>query len=261
MTHFRFAQRVFFAGALLLGAVSAQAVTINFSSLEQVLADPDDTNSKMSALWTGWATQLYEYNMPFIEIENDSAFAVERFTMTIGDENYQFSNEFLRKEDTNSYPFPADGSWAIGGYSTPDIEFTSSIADNGDQLVVDFGDGGLQPGEVVRFQVDIDRDPPGDGMMMFADYTSVFFQPSGDDTSSNSMLSFEFDGIAQPSTLRLPNLGVSGNVAQFLQNPRPYNVMQMIDVYPGTTLDVIPEPTTAVLTLLAAAGIVGRRVG
>ncbi len=244
--------RLFSFLSVLLAVASAQAATINFSSLETVLADPDDKNSMMTALWTGWATQLYEYNMPFIELtnESDAPAPIMSFTMTIGDEDYQFSNEFFRKGNTNSHPYPADGSWAIAGYSTPDVDFTSSIADDGNELTVDFGDVGLQPGETVRFQVDIDRDR--EGLMMFADYTSVFF--------GKSKISLDFAGIDQdPTEVTLPALPVSADVAMFLQNPRPYNVMQPIDVFPDTTIDVIPEPTTTLLASLAAIGFVARR--
>lgn len=258
MNHFK--TRLFSLLSVLLAAASAQAATINFSSLETVLADPTDMNSKMTALWTGWATQLYEYNMPFIELSNeaDSPAAISSFTMTIGDTNYGFSNEFFRKESTNSFPYPADGSWAIAGFSTPDIDFTSSIADDGDTLIVNFGNGGLQPGETVRFQVDIDRDDDEGGMMLFADYTSVFVRSGG----PNSVISLDFAGIDQdPAPFMLPDLPVSNGVAQFLQTPRPYNVMQPIDVFPDTVIDPVPEPSTVLLASLALAGFAARRRG
>ncbi|TWT97041.1 hypothetical protein Pla108_28180 [Botrimarina colliarenosi] len=246
---------------------AASAATINFSSLETVLAAPTDMNSKMTALWTGWSTQVYEYNMPFIQLgnESDAPFAIDEFRMSIGDTNYGFSNVFFRKEETNSYPYPANGEYAITGFSTPDIEFDTRLEEGGDVLVVDFGArGGLKPGEVVRFQVDIDRDDDNGGMMRFADYTSVFFTPNGGaDTTGNSELSLTYIGTNQTTNVTLPNYPVSAAVAGYLQTPRPYAVMQPIDVYPDTPFgfEEIPEPTTALMAALGLVTIASRRRG
>jgi len=211
-------------------------------------------------LWTGWLTQLYEYNMPFVELENDDTVPITQFTMTIGDTDYQFSNEFENKSWTNSYPYPADGSHALAGFSTPDIEFTSSITDGGDVLVIDFGDGGLQPGETVRFQVDINRDSPDSGDR-YANYTSVFFnnddQTAGDTPNSELMVVFApVDGMATPNGfLTLPDFDTTVDP----QDPRPYSVMQPIDLFPNTPFDRIPEPTAAALLAMVAAPLAGRR--
>lgn len=253
-----------FVAALALSAAT-QAATINFSSLETVLADPTDMNSKMTALWTGWATQVYEYNMPFIELANESnaPFAINEFRMTIGDTNYNFSNVFFRKEETNSYPYPANGEYAITGFSTPDIDFDTSVEDGGDTLVVDFSSrGGLQPGEVVRFQVDLDRDSDVGGMMMFADFPSVFFTPNGGaDTTGNSEISLSYIGTNQTTSFTVPNYNMSDATTLYLSTPRPYQVMQPIDVFPDTPTGFpeVPEPTAGLLAALAAAAAGARR--
>ncbi|MEM9753993.1 MAG: hypothetical protein AAF916_11505 [Planctomycetota bacterium] len=245
---------ILLAAAATTTASTAHAVRINFSSLETVLADPDDMMSLKAAMWTGWATQSFEYNMPFVEVANDAnaASAVTRFTMTIGDTDYQFSNEFLRKDSTNSYPFAADGSYAIAGFSTPDVEFTSSIADAGDTLIVDFTDGGLQPGEVVRFQVDINKDPGSTGTRMFADYPSVFFG----DTNSDVRVDFADPGVFAQDTL--PDLAVSPAVAAQLATPRQYTDSQEIDIFPSIPLNVVPEPSAALLSVVGV-GLACRR--
>lgn len=259
--------RTLAAVAALSLAPLAGAATINFSSLETVLANPGDTQSKMSALWTGWATQLYEYNMPFIELANEplAPFPIAEFRMSIGDTNYNFSNVFFRKEDTNSYPFPANGEYAITGFSTPNIEFDTRVEEGGNVLVVDFrGRGGLRQGEVVRFQVDIDRDASGPGMLMFADFPTVFFNPNGgSDTTGNSVLTLSYIGTNQTTSDVLPNFPISSQVAGFLQNPRPYQVMQPIDVFPDRPFGFpeIPEPAAGLLAGVAAACVAGRRRG
>lgn len=245
--------------ALSPAAAMAQGVSLNFSSLETVLADPDDKMSMMSASWTSWATQLYEYNMPFIEVSNPSTstLTVESFQMTIGNTNYQFSNEFFRKESTNSHPYPADGSYAITGFSTPGVALNSSVQIDGDQLTVNFEDG-LAPGEVVRFQVDINRDT--DDMMLFADFTSVFFNnDNGDEEVPNSEIRIDYADSDQFALLTLPDFEIDPDVELYQQTPRPYSVMQPIPTFPDVVVDPVPEPTAALLASLALAAVGARR--
>lgn len=252
------------AAAAIAVPASAQT-TINFSSLETVLVNPMDMNNKMTALWTGWATQVYEYNMPYIELKNDSnaPFAVETFRMSIGDTNYNFSNIFFRKESTNSYPYAANGEYALTGFSTPNIEFATGIEDGGNTLLVDFSArGGLKPGEVVRFQVDLDRDSDIGGMKMFADYPSVFFTPNGGaDTTGNSVISLSYVGTNQTTSTTLPNYSMSAATTGYLTTPRPYSVMQPIDVFPDVPVGFpeIPEPTAGMLAAIAVAAVAARR--
>ena len=89
--------------------------------------------SIMSASWAPWSTQIKEYNMPFIEVSNPASSAlntVESFQMTIGDTNYQLLERVLRQEQARTRtPFLADGTWAIKGYSTPDIAINKLGAD------------------------------------------------------------------------------------------------------------------------------------
>lgn len=243
---------------------AAQGPTVNFSSIEVLLAQPDRMDLQKLALWAGWATQQYEYNMPFIEISNpsDATQAITSFEMSIGDTKFQFSKAFLRKEDTNAGAFPANGiDYAIAGYSTPDIEFESSIDNGGDLLVVDFTDGGLLPGEVVRFQVDIDRDANQPTQKLFADYTSVFFKSDGStDTSQNSEITVTFaDG--SDVNLVLPNQNVDGAISRFFQSARPYSTPQQGVKFSVPLVPVIPEPSAGLLAGLALAALGARRRG
>ena len=251
--------------AAAIAAPASSQTTINFSSLETVLVNPMDMNNKMTALWTGWATQVYEYNMPYIELKNDASapFPVATFRMSIGDTNYGFSNIFFQKESTNSYPYAANGEYALTGFSTPDLDFSTGIEDGGDTLLVDFtARGGLKPGEVVRFQVDIDRDTDIGGMKMFADYPSVFFTPNGGaDTTGNSVVTLGYVGTSQTTSTTLPNYSMSAATTGYLTTPRPYSVMQPIDVFPDVPVGFpeIPEPTAGVLAAVALAAAAVRR--
>lgn len=256
-----FLTRLAAAAMVLLAGASASAATVNFSSLETLLHAPTDMMAAKTALWTGWLTQLYENNMPYIELTNGANDpAINQFTMTIGDEDYQFSNEFKNKTWTNSYPFAADGSYALLGFSTPDVELTSSITDGGNQLVIDFGAGGLQPGETVRFQVDINADPDAEGAMIFADYTSVFFTPNDDDGPS-SFVTIDFAGTDLDASGSLTNPSIPTEVAQFFQSPRPYRTPQTPPEVPPTTFERVPEPTGVLLASLALVGLAARRRG
>ena len=252
----------------LVAAVASPAgaqTMINFSSLETVLVNPMDMNNKMTALWTGWATQVYEYNMPYIELKNESnaPFAVETFRMSIGDTNYHFSNIFFRKESTNSYPYAANGEYALTGFSTPGIQFDTAVENGGDTLLVDFSArGGLKPGEIVRFQVDLDRDTDIGGMKMFADYPSVFFTPNGGaDTTGNSVITLSYVGTNQTTATTLPNYSMSAATTGYLTTPRPYSVMQPLDVFPDVPVGFpeIPEPTAGVLAAVAVVAVTARR--
>lgn len=247
--------------ALSPAAAMAQGVTINFSSLEIVLAEPDNKMAIMSASWSPYSTQLKEYNMPFIEVLNPASATntIESFQMSIGDTNYNFSNEYFGKDKTNSAPFPADGSWALTGYSTPDVNISSSLQINGDQLLVNFDDG-LKPGEVVRFQVDINPDDPTDSnQAVLADYTSVFFNNDASDEEPvpNSEIRIEYTDSEEFALLSLPDFDLDFDP----QTVRPYSVMQPIPTFPDVTIPAIPEPTTALLASLAlVAGAARRRV-
>ena len=238
-----------------------QAATINMSSIETALAEPDNDNAMHVALWAGFMTQVFEYNMPFIELSlaaDDDV--LNEFRMTIGDTDYNFSNEFKNHHRTNASLIPVSGEYALLGHSTPGINFSSSIPDGGDTLVLDFGPGGLQPGQTVRFQVDINADPGSVGTEMFEAYSKVFYQANGGpDNSGNSLITLDFASDPDASVV-LPNYSMdTGNIVS-LSNPRPYSEMQGIDLQGDLEIGEVPEPTSVALALVAGAmGLASRR--
>ncbi|MEO1498693.1 MAG: PEP-CTERM sorting domain-containing protein [Planctomycetota bacterium] len=249
--------------ALFAAPVSSQAATVNFSSLETVLAEPTDMDAKMLALWTGWLTQLYEYNQPFIQItsEADDLQPITEFRMTIGDTNFRFDNEFLGKELTNASHIPADGRYALPGASNPSIDYNSFITDGGDELVIQFPGEGLGPGESAIFQVDVSPDDPDDKKTRFASYSTVFFNGAGgDDIVGNSIVTVEFGGVSSGS-VTLPNLDLDADMVPSINAPRAYATMQTnTPLVPLDITDPIPEPTSMVLAAIGLAGAAcGRR--
>jgi hypothetical protein len=243
--------------AVALLATAASAATINFSSIETVLANPMDKASKMHAAWVGWQTEVYENNMPFIELANEVGQpAILSFKMTIGDTNYRFANEFKNKAKTNSWDIPANGQFALAGKSTPGIAFTTTTEDNGDTLVLNFGNGGLQAGQRVIFQVDINPNLNSPSMSMFAPYTSVFFNSGA---PKNSVITLDYAGLVQDSVVELPNFTIPNGMGVDLSSPRPYNQMQMIPTFPDTEIPPIPEPAGLAIVASGAALLAGRR--
>ena len=254
--------RLLFVVALCFMQSDLKAATFNISSLEAALAAPNDPNVINYSTWSGWMTQVFEYNMPLIQIANGpNDDPITTFRMSIGDTRYQFSNIFQNKDRTNSWNIFPTGEPALLGMTTPGVNFVSYVADGGDTLVVDFGNGGLQPGEVVRLQVDIDMDPGSVGTMAFADYTSVFFQAGGGaDTTGNSVIEMVFAND-QSASATLPNYVAPNAVS--LTTPRPYDDMQMVDNLPalnvtdpgsggnGNPDPIIPEPSSLLLGSLA----------
>lgn len=246
------------AASLGSPATTAAQTTVNFSNLESVLSSGKDSNASMVALWAGFFTQVYEYSMPFVEVSVDLNDApVTELRMTIGDAAFNFSDEFQNIQFTNSTASVQPGGYArLGQSSSPGVSFTSSVEDNGDTLVVDFGPGGLQPGEVARFQVDIDSDSSTGEM--FPSYTSVLFDANASppDSSDNTDITLTRDG-ALPLILTVPDFAIDDST---LPNQiRSYSVMQMIDPIEPQVLVVIPEPTSMLLAVLATSCLVGRR--
>lgn len=241
-----------FAATLAAAPLRSQAATINFSSLETVLSDPSNMDDKMLALWTGWMTQLYEYNTPFIQItsEADDLQPIKEFRMSIGDTNFFFDTAFLGKGQTNAAHIPTTGFPALAGSSNPDLDFTSFVTNGGDELVIQFAGDGLGPGESAIVQVDISPDDPTDVANRLASYSTVFFNVNaGDDITGNSIVTLEY-GNGQMASVQLPNLSLDSDMAPSVSAPRPYATMQTnTPLVPLDIEDPIPEPTTGLLAL------------
>jgi hypothetical protein len=165
---------------VLVGATSvAQAANswdLNISEKELKLVHPSDP------AWDSWFQtdtgfqRMSERNMPVIELINNSGSTdpITQFHLTIGDERFNF------------------GSFSGGGLlklskTTPGFSLTSNTLNNdGDELVVDIGNGGLLPGQLVRFKINLDIDSS-----FAAQYKSLF----GDSQPDYRTILFDMNGV------------------------------------------------------------------
>ncbi|WP_197529016.1 PEP-CTERM sorting domain-containing protein [Aeoliella mucimassa] len=223
---------------------------IKISEKEMILEHPDDPDYKMYAMWDTAYQRIQNRNMPWIEVENleESTGNLTEFSITIGDTDYNFG-------DTNY------GTYALLSDSTPGISISSTST--GDELVVSIGNGGLAPGEIVRFGIDIDPDAGVDGLFPYPDFRLVLFDMNGSDASDNAIASALFvdtndQSITKTAAAQLEDYEVSGNQSLYYnQILRPYGVMEGIDTFVAGTLTdptQVPEPSSVVLVGLALVG-------
>jgi hypothetical protein len=199
-------------------------------------------------------------NMPFIELLNDgdaTAAPITQLHMTIGNTQYHFADEFL-------------GDFALLGTTTPDVQIQSSIASGGDELIIDILNGGLLPGDLLRFKIDIDPDVPSGGTSDYADYRNVLFNMGGTTVQDTAMAWVTYNtgesyvtsdhapfqdltGVDLQSTSTRVSAAstccCSGPGGQPLYDPNRY-------VATGG-ITAVPEPGSIVLCLIGLVGGVG----
>lgn len=230
---------------------------IRISENEMVLEHPGDMQVKMFAAWDAPYQRIASRSMPWIEVRNlaESTGNLTEFSMTIGDTDYNFSDSYM-------------GAYAYQSDSTPDV-LISSIQSTGDLLTLTFGDGGLAPGEIVRFGIDIDPDADVDGLFPHPDFRLVLFDMNDMDangTQDNSVVSAQFVdpldlSMTASASTELEDFVVTGPQSQYFnQFVRPYGVMEGIDTFALTATtgpNPIPEPGALLLAGLATLGLYG----
>jgi hypothetical protein len=227
---------------------------LNMSAKEMVLANPGDMMAMKYSAWDTPTQRIADLNMPFLALTNDvdSDAPITQFTMSIGDTNFHFSNLF-----------PSfGGSYVKLGDTTPGFDLQATTENNEDLLKVIIGDGGLMPGETVRFRVDIDVDPGHPELYPHQDYRLVFFDMNGNSTADNSIVTSVFSegGMTEQVSAQLQDYPSDND--QFVNGDiRPYSVMVGIDVFTiaASETNVIPEPISISLLSLAAIGLLASK--
>ncbi len=230
---------------------ATEAFQVRINEKEMRLATDDAAWIEHLTKDLGWQ-RMVSRNMPFVELLNDleSSAPIVELRMTIGDTMYHFSDDFL-------------GAFALVGTTTPDVEIESSVEDDGSTLVVEILNGGLQPGDLVRFKIDIDPNDPTGGLADYADYREVMLgaTTSGGDNSA-VQVAFEIDpddptwtdwvtfGDATASGQQSYNYTSYSNCCCCCGNNQPLD-----DPYEVTgKIEPVPEPGSIVLCLIGLLG-------
>ena len=143
----------------MLAPPAAQAQnswTVSISEKELKLENPVDMMWDKWLMWDIGYQRMMCRNAPYIELLNEatSTSPITEFHLTIGDNRFDFG--------------PVEGTdLVLLGSTTPGFNLTANKVNGvvntngnmGDELVVNIGNGGLLPGQMVRFKIKLDVDP------------------------------------------------------------------------------------------------------
>lgn len=232
-------------------AARAQAEAISYSlmlceSLD-VLRDPMNKTLAMNVAWVPQHTLMLERTMPYFELRNTSEEAViTQFSMTIGDTSKNYD-------------------WGQLIESSPGVMFSLITPDGmpggakADTLVISFN--GLGPGEFVRFRAGLSPDDSNASMVL--DYRMVLFNMNGNDPSSNSVVTVDFQSAAGDESLvnQFPNFAMNMPTSTSLAFPHHYMDMVMpFQLGDSGTIPPIPEPGSLVLLGSGLLGLAAWRL-
>lgn len=160
-------------------APAAKAVdswTVSLTEKELKLKNPTDAD------WEAWFEgdvgyqRMIERNQPFLELANDAASSspITEFHLTIGDNRFNFG----AVEGTDLVKL---------GRTTPGFTLGgSTVGGLGDELVVTIGNGGLLPGQLLRFKINLDVDPA---------YAATYAASFGESHPDYRTVLFDMNGI------------------------------------------------------------------
>jgi hypothetical protein len=240
--------------------------TLKVSEKEMNLEHPDDKAWQHYLMWDLGFQRMTDRNMPFFELTNNatSNAAITEFRITIGDTRFHFADDVM-------------GTHAMLAPSTPGFNISSTTAGGlGDELVIAIGNGGLQPGGMLRFKVDLAVDAAFAGQFFqHPDFRTVFFDMNGlnvydgflQQTSNhdNAKASAVFDPPTGPNfvvgPLAFNDETVGGLAADFFNdNYRRYGEMDPVRTFLLGGNVEIPEPSAMILALVAmGCGLLGYR--
>jgi hypothetical protein len=140
-----------FALFAILASPAARAQntwTVSISEKELKLENPVDMMWDKWLMWDIGFQRMMERNMPYIELLNEAeSSSITEFRLTIGDNRFNFGPV------ENASP-------VLLGSTTPGFTLSATtVGGLGDELVVTIGNGGLLPGQLVRFKINLDVDP------------------------------------------------------------------------------------------------------
>ena len=245
--------------------------TLEISEKEMKLEHPTDMMWDKWLMWDTASQREDERNMPYLQLTNSSTSTapLTQLHLTIGDTRFNFG-------------VVEAGKYALLG-GIPGHMITSSIADSGNELVLNIENGGLAPGEKIRFKVNLNVDPSFEGTYsgLFGtadpDYRTILFdmngknvydpgQPVSVSSADNAKAYAVFDPTTGDNFQTTPAPFADDPVAAggFYNNLlRQYGEMDPVLIFsltgstgPGT----IPEPNTGALILLGVIGAMFTRL-
>jgi hypothetical protein len=167
------------------------------------------------------------------------------------------------------------------GSTTPGFNLSASKATGvvntngnmGDVLTVAIGNGGLLPGQKVRFQINLDVDPAFAAAYAASfgasqpDYRTILFDMNGlnvydgvvkTSSADNAQAFVVFNSVGQSQKAIFDDETVAAG--QFYNsNLRPYSAMDPVLIFQLEGAQPIPEPGTIALVLLGLSGLALRR--
>jgi hypothetical protein len=220
------------------------------------------------AAWERWFEgdigyqRMIERNSPFIELTNTSTTSsIDEFHLTVGDTNFNFG--------------AVSGSSLVKlGRTTPGFTLSSTSASGGDELVVKILNGGLQPGDSVRFQIKLNPDSSyaSTYASLFGgskpDYRTVLFDMNGTNVYGGANQKSALDNaqayvIADPGGKSTVHQFEDWDVAasQFFNNNLASSCCctnDPVNIFEPPPM--VPEPGSIALALLSlSAGLSSRR--
>jgi hypothetical protein len=249
-----------------------QTWELKVSEKELQLANPTDPMWMKSNMWDVSFQRMHDRNRPTLELTNLQPAGspdITKLTLSIGDSRFHFGDEVFGSFIAQC---PCAPSANINDPTPDGLTLTSSVSQGGNLLTVNLlksGGGGLGPGEIVRFKIDIDVDP-GFNFFSQPDFRTVMFDmngvqvygpdpavpPGGEDNSQASVM-FSNGSTAGPSTFL--DETITGPQGDYYNNIfRPYGVMEPVDIFAiGGGPQVIPEPSSGLLAMVALIGAAG----
>jgi hypothetical protein len=142
--------------------------TLKVTEKEMNLEHPTDMAWQKYIMWDLPFQRMTDRNTPYLELTNneESTAPITQFRLTIGDTRFNFSNGNMN-------------AFAKLAKTTPNFDITSS-SPTGNELIVNIGDGGLDPGDTMRFKIDLEVDAAFKSQFWpQPDYRTVLFDMNG----------------------------------------------------------------------------------
>lgn len=249
--------------ALAGSAAQAQNLwSLSISEKELKLDHPVDMMWDKWLMWDIGYERMMCRNTPYIELTNEasSSSPITEFRITIGDNRFNFG--------------PVEGTDLVKlGSTTPGVSLAANTTGSlGDELVVTIGNGGLLPGQLVRFKINLDVDPAYAAQYAASfgasqpDFRTVLFDMNGvnvyDGTTNassadNAQAFVTFNPGGKSNTAVFEDETVAAG-QYFNNNLREYRAMDPVLIF-QLEGQLIPEPTSIGLAMLGlVAGLLMR---